>query len=341
VSQQPAGTLFTLGAVLTVDEWYDGMLTSPWYVHLSTSSVPLGPNAAYPPAFPEPVDTGYPIGGQTVESTAINPGIGTCTFTVLWNGWTFAGSDTIAQTVYQWWIESPGSSALIAFGSLSPPLTIPSGRVSDYQLETNLAVSTCAVSPPPPPAPYSRDTFQATGGTLLSATTPDAGPSWGAFPGHFELAIGFGGGNCSAAANAICDDTMSVGATDYIVRVNYTHQTNTWPSVLFRVVDSGDYWRIGWDTSSNWMVVQSVGGTETSVVSGGSALTAGTTYTLVIVVQGAAISLVVSGEPAVGYGAMSTSLTGMTVGLIVIPSGSSQPTGVFAAWGVDSVIPSV
>lgn len=260
---------------------------------------------------------------------------------VIGAAWNLAGPGlTGDHTIFGWWLDgaSPRAGETFYFygGRFDSPIVIPpAGMTLNFgQLDLYLHDCGTPLPPPPPPTPYLRDTFQGVNGTLLPAHAMDVGPGW-TTPGITQ-AMMLHSGTAVAAANAVCAAVTDAGAANWVLRVTYTHQSDTQPILLYRHQDDNNLW-YSFNNGSTWNVTEVVAGSQTTRATNAFTLTAGVTYEFTLVVDGNSVTLAVNGALGVTYTGMTTFLTQTHLGLWVIPSGGTIPTGAWSNFRVDAV----
>jgi len=262
-------------------------------------------------------------------------------YAILGAAWDLAPPGPFGDTVaFGWWMDAFSPRAGQTFGMyggrFATPILIPPAGVTITIDELFLALHDCGTSPPPPPppAPYLRDFFAGVNGTLLGTHTMDAGSGWSARAGVSQLELA--SGTAVASANGTCADTTDCGAADYVWRQTYRHQSDTQCVLLFRYLDTSNFHYVKLDgTFARIDVV--VAGVDTNRAVATFALSPGTDYDIVLIVEGSAITCVVDATQSVTFLAMTNFLSSTILGLELQASGASIPTGVFSRLRVDDI----
>jgi hypothetical protein len=160
-----------------------------------------------------------------------------------------------------------------------------------------------------------RDTFTDPDSTGIAAHLPDAGPLWVVSNGTWVITSNTLGRTDSDFNAAFV--LLDLGRADVdLQEVLTTAAGVTQAGIVFRWVDSSNYWR-AWIKSSLTAVVleEVVSGTPTTRGSLSTSISASTAYTLRVVASGNTIQVYLNGALATTYTAAATGLTATQHGL--------------------------
>lgn len=320
---------------------WQGVFQSPNFLvfHLiKDPTPPVRTLPAYPAAGQEVSAPGY--AGILIGYHDATFGHDSTGFYFLLGPYTFNFTGSAGETVYGWSVTAKfgttGITVPLWGGLLPSPFTIPPAGGTLNLTSVRVDQHDCGVSPPPPPPPppYLRDTFTGPDGTPLPAHPMDAGPGWVTVPGNSDLKIQSNAAVAVGAGNNW--DQVDAGATNYVLRLRYTHQSDSLPLVPFRMIDANNLWYV-FNNGATWTIVERVAGVDTGRATGGTGLTGGTTYDLTLVVDGTACALVVNGVSQVTFASMGSSLGATHVGLFIAPSGGPPPTASYDSFAADAM----
>lgn len=161
-------------------------------------------------------------------------------------------------------------------------------------------------TPAPPPTVYWEDSFTDTDGTDLDSHTPEVGTfyttAFGSMQTYNDSATMLS--PSSDFSTVTFDPGVTQGTITYVFKVQPQSEESGQRTHYFKIRSNGvdDYFSIifNWDpstdTSDNWVIEKTAGGTPSTVATSTGTLAADTEYSVEIVDDGASISVTVDSE---------------------------------------------
>lgn len=151
-------------------------------------------------------------------------------------------------------------------------------------------------------APFLKDTFTDTDGTLLTAHTMDFGPGWTKIAGSTsEPTIQSNKAQSTLDAVNFYSYVSDSGHADCTIKLNFVlgaSDGNHAVGLYFRYLDSSNYWLLFVNgAASNVFLFRHQAGVDNTEASGAVALTSGVQYELSVTLSGNSISCLVNGVP--------------------------------------------